>query len=92
MWGLSEVVDIMKIEQPAGMRWEIVDVDKSKMRIEATDTTVWFGFKDDIVIRITSLDGKNRIDVRSASRVGLSDAGTNVKRIRHYFKELARKR
>jgi uncharacterized protein (DUF1499 family) len=72
------------------MSWEIVDVDKQEMRIEATAATFWFGFKDDIVIRITSLDGKSRVDVRSVSRVGLSDVATNAQRIRKYFKYLSK--
>lgn len=71
------------------MRWKIVDVDKQEWRIEATDTTAWFGFKDDMVIRVTALDGKSRVDVRSVSRVGLSDVGTNAARIRKYFKRLS---
>jgi uncharacterized protein (DUF1499 family) len=73
------------------MSWRIVNVDKEEMRIEATDTTAWFGFKDDIVIRITPLANTSRIDVRSVSRVGLSDVGTNAARIRKYFRELAKK-
>ncbi len=73
------------------MSWLIVDVDKEEMRIEATDTTVWFGFKDDIVIRIIPFNNGSRIDVRSVSRVGLSDVGTNATRIRKYFRELAKK-
>lgn len=70
------------------MSWQIVDVDVKQLRIEATDTTVWFGFKDDIVIRITALDDKSLIDVRSVSRVGLSDVGTNAGRIRKYLRRL----
>ena len=72
------------------MRWKIVEADSRQMRIEATDTTSWFGFRDDIVIRITPLGTKSRVDVRSASRVGLSDVGTNAARIRKYFRELAK--
>ncbi len=72
------------------MSWQIVDADKKEMRIEATDTTFWFGFKDDIVVRITPLDKKSRIDVRSESRVGLSDVGTNAMRIRKYFRQLSK--
>ena len=70
------------------MGWKIVDVNPSDRRIEATDTTLWFGFKDDIVIRITPSSGGSRIDVRSVSRVGVSDVGTNAKRIKNYFKKL----
>lgn len=68
--------------------WEIVAAKREEGRIEATDTTFWFGFKDDVVIRITpALDG-SRIDIRSLSRVGRSDVGTNAKRIRAYFRKL----
>ena len=68
--------------------WEIVAAKREEGRIEATDTTFWFGFKDDVVIRITpALDG-SRVDVRSLSRVGKSDVGTNAKRIRAYFRKL----
>ncbi len=72
------------------MSWKIVDADRQEMRIEATDTTFWFGFKDDIVIRITPADTKSRIDVRSESRVGISDVGTNAARIRKYLGELSK--
>jgi uncharacterized protein (DUF1499 family) len=65
--------------------WEIVDDDISQLHIEAVDTTMWFGFKDDIAVRITPQDGGSRVDVRSVSRVGISDVGTNAKRIRRYF-------
>jgi uncharacterized protein (DUF1499 family) len=68
--------------------WELVDASLTEGRIEATDTTFWFGFKDDIVIRITPTDAGSRIDVRSVSRVGKSDVGTNAKRIRTYLKRL----
>ncbi|MDO8426902.1 MAG: DUF1499 domain-containing protein [Deltaproteobacteria bacterium] len=66
--------------------WEIVEANKGEGRIEATDKTFWFGFKDDIVVRITPLGiGSAKIDVRSVSRVGRSDIGTNAKRIRRYL-------
>ena len=70
------------------MGWEIVASDPDSGRIEATDTTYWFGFKDDIVIRITAAPGGSRVDVRSLSRVGLSDVGTNAARIRNYLSAL----
>ena len=68
--------------------WVIVDANAAEGRIETTDTTFWFGFKDDIVIRITPADHGSRVDIRSVSRVGKSDVGTNAKRIRKYLKEL----
>jgi uncharacterized protein (DUF1499 family) len=70
------------------MGWVIVDAKSSDGRIEATDTTFWFGFKDDIVIRVTPADHGSRVDIRSVSRVGKSDVGMNAKRIRKYLKEL----
>ena len=70
------------------MEWEIVASDPASGRIEATDTTFWFGFKDDVVVRIAAAPGGSRVDVRSVSRVGLSDVGTNAARIRKYLSEL----
>ena len=72
--------------QEAG--WRIVTADKGSGRIEDTDTTRWFGFQDDIVIRITPWDTGTRVDVRSVSRVGRSDVGTNARRIRRYLDAL----
>lgn len=65
--------------------WEIVDSSESEGRIEATATTFWFGFKDDVVIRIRGNDGGSVVDVRSKSRVGLSDVGANAARIREFL-------
>jgi uncharacterized protein (DUF1499 family) len=64
--------------------------DPKALRIEATDTTRFFGFKDDIVVRVTPLQAASRVDVRSASRVGTSDLGMNAKRIRAFYREMAR--
>ncbi len=68
--------------------WAIVTADKSSGRIEATDTTRWFGFKDDVVVRMTPWGTGTRVDVRSASRVGDSDAGTNARRIQSFLANL----
>ena len=68
--------------------WEIVAADSAEGRIEATATTAWFGFKDDVVVRITPEEGGSRVDVRSLSRVGKSDVGANAKRIREYLGRL----
>jgi uncharacterized protein (DUF1499 family) len=72
------------------MGWEIVAADAAAGRIEATDTTFWFGFKDDVVIRVRPSEGGSRVDVRSLSRVGGGDAGTNAKRIRAFLDVLRR--
>ncbi|MEP7206155.1 MAG: DUF1499 domain-containing protein [Casimicrobiaceae bacterium] len=67
------------------MGWEVVASDPASGRIEATATTPWFGFKDDVVIRITPADRASRIDMRSHSRVGKSDLGANARRIRDFL-------
>ena len=70
------------------MGWQIVREDPSAGRIEAVATTFWFGFKDDVLIRVSADAGGSRIDVRSKSRVGKGDLGTNAQRIRAYQKRL----
>lgn len=70
------------------MGWQVVDSNQEQGRIEATDTTLWFGFKDDIVVRVTQAEQGSRIDVRSVSRVGRSDVGTNARRIQAYLRKI----
>jgi hypothetical protein len=70
--------------------WQIVAVVPSEGRIEATATTLLFGFKDDVVIRVTPTPRGSRVDVRSESRIGGSDVGTNAKRIEAFLDALAR--
>lgn len=74
------------------MGWSIVATDSLAGRIEATATTTWFGFKDDVVVRIRAAEQGSRVDVRSVSRVGRSDVGANAARIRAYSSELVRLR
>jgi len=71
--------------------WRLEDANERDGRIEGTDRTFWFGFYDDVVIRLTPL-GTNRtvVDVRSKSRVGGSDFGVNARRIRKYLDTLGR--
>jgi uncharacterized protein (DUF1499 family) len=66
------------------MGLEIVAAEPAEGRIEATATTFWFGFKDDVVIRIRADGDGSLLDVRSKSRVGRSDVGTNAARIRRF--------
>ena len=71
------------------MGWRIIAAEPREGHIEATDTTFWFGFKDDIVVRVTAADEhRSLVDVRSVSRVGRSDAGANARRIRAYLHSL----
>ena len=81
----SEEVFAVVTEVATELGWEIVDADMEAGRVEATDTTQWFGFKDDVVIRLTRSTGNSTIlDVRSKSRVGRSDIGVNARRIRSF--------
>lgn len=66
--------------------WRIARI--TDHQIEATATTRWFGFEDDVVIRLTELDNGVQVDMRSASRLGASDVGTNAARIEAYLKAL----
>jgi len=78
------------LEEATAQGWDIVDAAEPENgeagRIEATDTTLLFGFKDDVVIRIAD-DGPDRtlVDMRSVSRVGQSDLGKNAARIETFF-------
>ena len=72
-----------------GMGWNIVAVDPQQGRIEATDTSFWFGMTDDIVIRVRAAGQGARLDIRSKSRVGDSDFGDNAARIRSFMKKLS---
>ena len=72
----------------AALGWEIVARVPAEGRLEAIATTKWFGFKDDIVIRIRADGSGSRIDIRSKSRVGRSDLGANASRIRGFLRDL----
>ena len=68
--------------------WELVNTDADKGIVEATETTAWFGFKDDVIIRVTDNDSERLVDIRSKSRVGKSDLGKNAARIHALIDEL----
>ncbi len=70
----------------ASQDWQVVSSDAQTL--EATDTTFWFGFKDDVVIRLQPQGTGTRVDIRSKSRVGQSDIGKNAARIRAFSKAL----
>jgi len=73
------------LEVAKKMGWDIVAEAQTDGRIEATDTTFWFGFKDDIVIRVREAGDGSRVDIRSESRIGLSDIGVNARRVRAFL-------
>lgn len=68
--------------------WALVAADPESGLIEATATTYWIGFKDDVVIRVKSEAGATLVDVRSKSRVGRGDMGANAARVREFLQVL----
>ena len=68
--------------------WAIGETDPAAGRIEATAQSFWFGFIDDIAVRVRATDSGARVDVRSVSRVGMSDLGANGARVRKFLADL----
>ena len=83
---VSVVALASKILDEKGM--EVVNIDAELGIVEATATTFWFGFKDDVVVRIRPTRTGSKVDVRSVSRVGQSDLGANAARIMSILAEL----
>ena len=82
---------IAKAERLAKARgWDVAVSLPEEGRFEATDTTAFFRFKDDVVLRVRPSDtGEGSIvDMRSVSRVGISDLGMNAKRVRAFLADL----
>ncbi|MEZ5710741.1 MAG: DUF1499 domain-containing protein [Blastomonas sp.] len=86
------VADTVKLaEKLASERgWEIALADPEGGRLEATDTVALFRFKDDVVLRVRPGEAENTavVDMRSVSRIGISDLGVNAKRVRGFLKDL----
>ncbi|MDP2373315.1 DUF1499 domain-containing protein [Reyranella sp.] len=72
--------------------WDVVARAPADGRLEAVDTSEWFGFRDDIVVRIRAEGTGSRIDIRSKSRAGESDLGVNARRIRVFIARLRAER
>ncbi|GEK49607.1 hypothetical protein HVE01_03280 [Vreelandella venusta] len=69
--------------------WQIAAITENT--IEATATTHWFGFEDDVIIRLSEQQNSVQVDMRSASRLGASDVGTNALRIETFLDNLAKR-
>ena len=83
----SELVEATK-QVIDHLGWQLVNIDADQGIVEATDRTMWFGFKDDVIVRITDNGSKRLVDIRSKSRVGGSDLGKNAERIHKLIEEL----
>lgn len=67
------------------MGMDVVAADREAGRIEASHTSLWWGFTDDVVIRFNREADPLTIDMRSKSRIGMSDVGANAARIEKFF-------
>jgi len=72
----------------AQMGMHLVESDAAQGRIEANQTSLLYGFTDDVVVRVAGDAQGTKVDVRSKSRVGRSDLGQNAKRIRTFLQKL----
>lgn len=70
------------------MGMEVTREDPANGEMEAVATTFWFGFKDDLVVRLREVEGGTRMDIRSVSRVGMGDIGANADRIMEIIKRV----
>jgi uncharacterized membrane protein len=71
--------------------WDVAAVDEFRGTVEATETSRFFRFKDDVVVRVKPAPGGGSlVDMRSISRVGASDVGVNAKRVRAFLADLQR--
>ena len=70
--------------------WEIVTTDPLNGIVEAVDTSRFFRFKDNVIVRVRPVtDGSgSMVDMRSISRVGASDVGVNARRVREFLRDL----
>jgi len=76
------------LEQVRREGWTVAAADPTRGRIEASARTLWYGFTDDVVLRIRSEGAGSRVDMRSKSRVGSGDRGVNAARIREFLSAL----
>lgn len=80
----ADTVFAAAMQALATLDWRIAEANAEQGRIEATVTSRWFGFKDDVVIRIAPSGATTVLDVRSKSRVGITDVGANAQHIRTF--------
>ena len=68
--------------------WEVAPTQPLEEQLEATAFAGYLRFRDDVVVRVTPvMDGSTRVDMRSVSRVGVSDLGYNAQRSRDFLKD-----
>ncbi|MEO0466202.1 MAG: DUF1499 domain-containing protein [Pseudomonadota bacterium] len=86
----TQVFDIA-LEMVRERGWNIAGANHGKGRIEGWAFTPWFGFRDDFALRVLANEaGQTEVDMRSISRVGISDLGANSQRVYGFLAELER--
>jgi uncharacterized protein (DUF1499 family) len=70
--------------------WQLVAQNPGAGVIEATETSKIFGFKENLAIRLSPLNGKTKVDVRSTSQFADTDFGMNAATIRFFLNRLER--
>ena len=89
--GVSPAEAIAAAESAArALGFDVIIAQPEKNLLEATDVTFWYGYKDDVVVRATPSGDGTTLDIRSKSRVGVSDLGANAKRVRALGEEIRR--
>jgi len=87
-WAVAETIERAR-SLAAAEGWEIALVDPAAGVLEATDTSLFFRFKDDVAVRVRpAAGGGSTVDMRSISRVGVSDVGVNARRVRAFLADL----
>jgi uncharacterized protein (DUF1499 family) len=89
----SSPADVLKQAEALARErgWAVAAVNPAAGTLEATATTMFFRFKDDVVVRVRpdpARPGGSIVDMRSISRVGVSDIGVNAKRVRRFLADL----
>lgn len=86
----SDVVFERARDTAIDMDWRIRAAEPAEGRLEAVATTPMMRFKDDVVVRLRPEGSGTRVDVRSRSRIGRHDLGTNARRIQEFLDRLQR--
>lgn len=68
--------------------WKVTMRSDANFTFEAEDETGLFRFVDDVTLRIAPFGARSKVDMRSKSRDGRGDLGTNAARIRAFLLEL----
>ncbi len=88
---VGEVFDAASAVAHAQDGWEVTHEERGSGTIQAVATTRLMHFKDDVTITVSAAGEGTTVDMRSHSRVGKGDFGTNARRIRAYQADLAKR-